>query len=77
MANLSERFTDNAPGRFYVDASCIDCDQCRETAPAFFTRNADAGHSYLQRQPSTTDENELVEGVKNNCPVQAIGDDGS
>ena len=28
-----------ASGRYYVDSQCIDCDLCRETAPANFIRN--------------------------------------
>ena len=36
MADKDCRLPDNAPGRFYVDDQCIDCDACRETAPDFF-----------------------------------------
>ena len=28
MATLAERLPVNVSGRYYVDASCIDCDQC-------------------------------------------------
>ena len=38
MADIANRYTDNVPGKFYVDNQCIDCDLCRETAPANFTR---------------------------------------
>ena len=76
MATLAERLSDNATGRFYVDSTCIDCDQCRDSAPAFFARNAESGHSYLVNQPTSSEEVELVEAVMNNCPVQAIGCDG-
>jgi hypothetical protein len=34
MANKAEKWKDNAGGKFYVDQQCIDCDLCRETAPA-------------------------------------------
>jgi ferredoxin len=77
MANLTERLPENAPGKFYVDANCIDCDQCRETAPSLFTRNADSGHSYVQRQPGNPGDLQLIEEVMNLCPIQAIGNDGA
>ena len=33
MADIANRYGENAPGKFYVDNQCIDCDLCRETAP--------------------------------------------
>jgi ferredoxin len=77
MSNLAERLPDNAQGKYYVDANCIDCDQCRDAAPTLIARNDDTGHSYIQRQPATPHDVELMEEVKNSCPCQAIGDDGA
>src|SRR2546428_2823833 len=34
MTNLSK----TCPGPYYVDATCIDCDLCRNAAPQFLTR---------------------------------------
>ena len=39
MADVGSKFEDNTPGEFYVDEECIDCDLCREIAPAIFHRN--------------------------------------
>jgi 4Fe-4S single cluster domain of Ferredoxin I len=36
MADVANKYPENAPGKFYVDEQCIDCDLCRETAPANF-----------------------------------------
>lgn len=36
MADVTNKFSENVPGRYYVDDQCIDCDQCRETAPECF-----------------------------------------
>ena len=77
MATLSDRLLQNAPGRFYVDASCIDCDQCRATAPEFFGRNAETGFSFVQRQPVTADEIAEVEQIMTDCAVASIGNDGT
>ena len=76
MANRTEKLAENVPGRFYVDAKCIDCDLCRLTAPANFTRNPAKGYSYVSRQPSTPKEEVLCRQALKECPVDAIGDNG-
>ena len=77
MADIANRYADNVPGNFYVDNQCIDCDLCRETAPANFTRNDDGGYSFVFKQPATPEEIALCEEAFNACPVEAIGDDGA
>ena len=76
MAEITDRWTDNAPGRFYVDSMCIDCDVCRDTAPDHFTRNDDEGYSYVFNQPATAEQIELCLEALGSCPVDAIGADG-
>lgn len=76
MAELEDRLPDNVPGKFFVDKMCIDCDVCRDTAPANFTRNDENGYSYVFKQPETPDELELCNEAMTACPVEAIGDDG-
>ena len=34
MANVKKRVRENVPGDFFVDSTCIDCDACRQIAPA-------------------------------------------
>lgn len=74
MATLSLRFPQNAPGRFYTTAECIDCDMCRETAPTSFRRDDDLGYSIVHRQPATPEEEALAREALHGCPVEAIGD---
>jgi ferredoxin len=76
MADKANKYPDNAPGKYYVDNQCIDCDLCRETAPAFFTRNDDGGYTYVSNQPQTEDEVKLCMEALEGCPVEAIGNDG-
>jgi ferredoxin len=76
MATLTERLPENAPGKYYVDASCIDCDQCRVAAPQIFCRNEDQGLSYIIRQPVTPDEIAEVEDILAGCATASIGNDG-
>lgn len=76
MAELKDKLADNAPGEFYVDRQCIDCDVCRYDAPGFFRRNDENGYSYVYRQPTTLEETKLCLEAVENCPVEAIGSDG-
>lgn len=76
MATLTDRLSLNVAGRFYVDSSCIDCDQCRTEAPDFFGRDGDAGTSFVARQPVTDEEIALVQQAANNCATASIGEDG-
>lgn len=75
MANPSDRLPQNVPGPFYVDASCIDCDLCRETAPTIFARHDESGYSFVQRQPVTPEEIAAAEEARQGCPVEAIGNE--
>lgn len=76
MADKDDKNEGNAPGKYYVDSNCIDCDLCRETAPEIFARNEDEGFSYVVRQPQNDEEIELCNEALEGCPVEAIGDDG-
>ncbi len=76
MADKTRKVPENVSGSFYVDETCIDCDLCRETAPANFTRQDDAGYSYVVRQPRDPAEEAACLAALEECPVEAIGDDG-
>ncbi|MDB6140083.1 MAG: ferredoxin [Verrucomicrobiaceae bacterium] len=76
MANQEDRLQENVPGRYYVDSSCIDCDQCREYAPAFFRKSTDMDQSFVFRQPLTNAEIKVCEEAMEGCPTESIGNDG-
>jgi len=71
MASLAARLPDNAPGDFYVDRTCIDCDACRRIAPATFEEGE--GHSYVQRQPANDAERRRALMALVACPTASIG----
>jgi len=77
MAELKYRTSENVPGAFYVDESCIDCDLCRGIAPAFLRRDDLAGVSVVYRQPVTAEEIALAEEALESCPTSSIGSDGA
>jgi ferredoxin len=76
LADPNDKVPGQASGRYYVDSQCIDCDLCRETAPANFIRNDEAGFSFVYKQPETPEEETLCKDALDNCPVEAIGNDG-
>ncbi len=76
MANKHDRNAGNVAGPFYIDSSCVDCDMCRETAPATFRRNDYIGMSIAFRQPATPEEIALAIEAMNGCPTESIGNDG-
>ena len=77
MAEIEDKLPENVKGKFYVDEQCIDCDVCRDTSPANFTRDDENGYSYVYKQPTSPEEEALCKEAKEGCPVEAIGDNGA
>jgi glyoxylase-like metal-dependent hydrolase (beta-lactamase superfamily II)/ferredoxin len=77
MANPRLAFAENAPGEFYVDRRCIDCDNCRSLAPEVFVQRPptveDDGYAYVVRQPASAAERCQAIAAVAVCPVQCIG----
>jgi ferredoxin len=76
MADATRKVPETVSGRYYVDVTCIDCDLCRETAPLNFVRNDPEGYSYVRRQPDDPAQEAACLAAMEECPVEAIGDDG-
>ncbi len=76
MADNTDKVEGNADGQFYVDTNCIDCDLCRQTAPDNFERNEDEGFTFVNKQPEGDEEEQACIDAMEECPTEAIGDDG-
>jgi glyoxylase-like metal-dependent hydrolase (beta-lactamase superfamily II)/ferredoxin len=72
MADISRALPANVPGDWFVDATCIDCDTCRQLAPRIFGE-AD-GYSFVQAQPAANERAALHALVS--CPTGSIGTRG-
>ncbi len=59
-----------------ADATCIDCDLCRESAPTIFRRDDELGLSVVFKQPATLEEWDQARDALRNCPTETIGEDG-
>ena len=73
MSRFRDRLPDNVEGDFYVDHSCIDCDLCRQIAPATFTRSAAKGQSYVHAQPTEHAAQQRALMALVTCPTSSIG----
>src|SRR5512140_2114039 len=71
MAQLALRLASNAPGDFFVDSTCIDCDACRQIAPAVFAEGD--GQSVVQKQPEGEAELLAAQKALVSCPTSSIG----
>jgi glyoxylase-like metal-dependent hydrolase (beta-lactamase superfamily II)/ferredoxin len=71
MANAGLRLPENAPGDFFVDSTCIDCDACRQIAPDTFAEEGD--YSIVHHQPQNGDEIRRAMMALVACPTASIG----
>lgn len=71
MADPRKRRSENVPGNFFVDSTCIDCGMCFWMAGDTFREENDMATVY--HQPST--EMQLFEAAQAlvSCPVGSIG----
>src|SRR6476659_2226263 len=71
MAQLALKLADNVDGDFFVDSTCIDCDACRQIAPAVFHDSGD--QSTVFHQPETDEELLAAQKALISCPTASIG----
>src|SRR5262249_25346017 len=71
MANPKKRVPENVPGDFFVDATCIDCDACRQIAPAVFGQAAET--SFVHTQPVASADRRRALQALLACPTGSIG----
>lgn len=85
MADPGEKWADNIGGEatiggqrvsFYVDHECILCSVCSDAAPNNFRMSDDEDHDICYKQPDGEEELAQCYEALENCPVEAIGDDG-
>jgi ferredoxin len=85
MADPKNIWKDNARGEsviagkrvsFYVDLECILCSVCSDAAPNNFRMSDAEDHDICYKQPETEEELRACYEAMENCPVEAIGDNG-
>jgi glyoxylase-like metal-dependent hydrolase (beta-lactamase superfamily II)/ferredoxin len=71
MASVGRRLSQNVPGDFYVDETCIDCDTCRRIEPSVFVEGP--SFSYVGRQPEDEPQRKRSLMALVACPTGSIG----
>jgi glyoxylase-like metal-dependent hydrolase (beta-lactamase superfamily II)/ferredoxin len=71
MADPNKRLDSNVSGNFFVDATCINCDTCRQLAPLSFEEIGD--YSAVSRQPGDDRQIHQAYQALLACPVGSIG----
>jgi glyoxylase-like metal-dependent hydrolase (beta-lactamase superfamily II)/ferredoxin len=71
MADESKRLDSNVAGNFFVDATCINCDTCRQLAPMSFEEVG--SFSAVTRQPTDERRSHQAYQALLACPVGSIG----
>lgn len=71
MARIEERHPANVDGAWFVDTRCIDCDACRQLAPALISRIDRT--SVVTRQPTAPEEEHRMWLGALACPTRSIG----
>jgi glyoxylase-like metal-dependent hydrolase (beta-lactamase superfamily II)/ferredoxin len=71
MADIEKQVPGNAPGDFFVDSTCIDCDACRQIAPRVFGESSST--SFVKSQPETSGDRRSAFHALLSCPTGSIG----
>jgi glyoxylase-like metal-dependent hydrolase (beta-lactamase superfamily II)/ferredoxin len=74
MANPLKSVPENVAGEFFVDSTCIDCDTCRQLAPATFGEAAET--AFVHHQPGSSGEQRQAMHALVSCPTGSIGTRG-
>lgn len=75
MADPNKRLDSNVAGNFFVDATCINCDTCRQLAPKSFEEIGE--FSAVWRQPDGDEQVQQAYQALLACPVGSIGTEQS
>ncbi|WHZ23781.1 MAG: beta-lactamase domain protein [Nitrospira sp.] len=75
MADSRKRLDSNVTGAFFVDATCINCDACRQLAPETFSEVGE--YSAVVAQPTSARERHRAYQALLACPVGSIGTETS
>ena len=85
MADPNNPWDDNVFGEstvsgkrvsFFVDKECILCSVCSDAAPNNFRMSDQEDHDICYKQPENSEELAQCYEALENCPVEAIGDQG-
>jgi len=71
------KLPNNTPGKYYTVDECDGCAYCASVAPENFDFDKPSNTYYIVKQPSSPAEQELVNEAMEDCPIDAIRNDGN
>ena len=76
MADKTNKQPENVPGKWYVDTTCVPCNNCMDEAPNLLKYSEDQTHVFFFKQPATPAELAAAQKALEICPTGSIGSDG-
>ena len=78
MADKTNKQPESIPGKWYVDNTCVPCNNCMdvEGVGAVLKYSDDQTHVYFHKQPATPAELKAAQEALEICPTGSIGTDG-
>ena len=76
MAEKTNKFEDNVPGKYYIDKSCTFCMVCMDEAPTNIKESEDGDHAVVFKQPENAEEEENMRNAMEGCPTESVDNDG-
>jgi len=70
------KFPENTPGKYYVLKCCNACGLCKSIAEELFDFDNEGTYYYIARQPSTPEEQALMDEAIEFCTANGIWWDG-
>ena len=76
-ADGTTRHRMNVGGKYYTTEECDGCAYCASVAPENFDFDKETNTYYVSKQPATAEEEEFVCEAMDDCPIDAIREDGN
>jgi len=75
LGDTDNKIAANQQGRYFVDDQCTGCGLCVAVAPDNFRMQENV--AFVYHQPENNDQENSCEDAMQQCPVNAIGNDGA
>jgi ferredoxin len=73
----SGRLPNNVQGRYHTTEECDGCAYCALVAPENFDFDKESNSYFVSKQPTSAEEEELIQQAIEDCPIGAIVDTGN
>ena len=68
----TRRLPNNVHGKYYTTEDCDGCAYCAMIAPENFDFHKETNTYFVSKQPTSPEEEELMEQLIEDCPIDAV-----